>query len=298
MVNIYRALLISMFFCNLQAVDIAITIDDYPMPNSSLLSFQKRMDLFLQTCSQSGYKIAFFCLGSEFKKQEKSYLYLNLLDKQGHFLCNHSMTHSFLSSQSLEALQQEIIKTEQILKPYKNMKKWFRYPYLDYGDLSNRGGSIEKATQAQKMLSQLGYVEGYVTLNTFDFHINARLQQAIKRGDKINYDKLKTIYVNLIKEWCEDYINYYSAEGHKNITHTLLLHANDINALYLSDILKMICKSGWNIVSPELAFKDTSWRTSISEILKWRNHKPLTMNYESIDARLQDAKVFSALPLS
>jgi peptidoglycan-N-acetylglucosamine deacetylase len=38
--------------------------------------------------------------------------------------------------------------------------------------------------------------------------------------------------------------------------HVLLLHENDLAALYLGDLVKRLRKTGWKIISPERAFQD------------------------------------------
>ena len=38
--------------------------------------------------------------------------------------------------------------------------------------------------------------------------------------------------------------------------HVLLLHENDLAALYLGDLVKKLRKTGWKIISPERAFQD------------------------------------------
>jgi len=274
------------------AINIAITIDDFPMEDTHIFSFQERMDRLIKTLEQNNCKTVFFLGGQSVKKQKNAPFYLPQLNQHGHFVANHTMTHTHLSSMPLTEFESEIKQTESILRPYTNMRKWFRYPYLDDGDISSKGGSTKKAASARKILKKLGYVEGFVTINTFDWHINTRLQQAIKQNKKIDYQALKKLYLSLIKEWCAYFINSYKSSFRKEITHTLLLHSNDLNALYLQDIIKMIRECEWNIVSPEMAFKDTSWRKKI-----FNNQvsigKPTTLSRKEIDRLLQKAHVFS-----
>ena len=79
----------------------------------------------------------------------------------------------------------------------------------------------------------------------------------------------------------------------EEITHALLLHANDLNALFLDDILEMISQRGWNIVSLEKAFQDPSWRQTLLQHLEWLVEKPATLNCQSIDHLLEAYHVFS-----
>ncbi len=236
------AIFFYLFICAaLNAVNIAITFDDYPMPDGYIFSKQERIDRFLAVCANHKCKVVFFCIGENCKENISS---LNQVNDSGHFLANHSMVHHHLSSQSLSEFEAEIIKTDSILSPYENMRKWFRYPFLDYGNRYTSGGSSEKAFDAFGILKKLNYVEGYVTMNNFDWHINERLQLAILQGKKIDYEALKKLYISLLKKWCLFYIHLYKNNFSEEVPHTLLLHANDLNALYLDDIFQMIHECG------------------------------------------------------
>jgi len=270
---------------SLGAVDIAITIDDYPLPNSCLFTVKERAQKYIKASSPFNSKIAFFCVGQHYLDRNDASLF-ELLQDNGHFIANHSMTHRRVSSLSLDDFKQEIVSTEKILSYYANMRKWFRYPYLDYGNRFSSGGSIGSIA----VLDALGYAEGYVSINTFDWHINRRLQDAIKQQKNIDYAALRMVYLSLVEEWIEHYINLYRQILGQEVVHTLLLHDNDLNALYLSDILAMIRSRGWNIVSPEQAFYDTSWRKQILSNFKLIG-KPHSLNLGRIDERLARLQV-------
>ena len=103
-------------------------------------------------------------------------------------------------------------------------------------------------------MSRLGYTDAYITINTFDFAINKRLQEAIKQGKTINYDALRAVYLALLEEWIEHYIALYQRVVPNEIVHTILLHDNDLNALYLADILAMIQKRAGVLFRQQLHF--------------------------------------------
>jgi peptidoglycan-N-acetylglucosamine deacetylase len=203
------------------------------------------------------------------------------------------MTHTHLSSQSLEEFEKEVRQLHHILSPYKNMRRWYRYPFLDYGNRISLGGSDDKAFLSLQILNHLGYSEGYVTINTFDWHLNARLSEAIRKGFLVDYKALKNLYIELLKSWCNHYINFYEKIIPGKITHTLLLHANDLNALFLHEILSMLKESGWNIVSPEQAFSDVSWRNEIFKNPEMIIHKPFNLDCLEIDKLIFQKNIFS-----
>lgn len=286
--------LLIIFFCPLYlgAVDIALTIDDYPMDDGVIFSSHERTKKFIEICDRHSCKAAFFCIGSSCVKESGASL-LSCLDDNGHFLCNHSMNHLHLSSQTLDEFEEEIKLVDEILSPYRNMRKWYRYPFLDYGNRSPLGGSYSKTLQSLQILNELGYTEGFVTINTFDWHIDSRLAEAIRNGKSVDYEALKAVYIQLIKSWCEYYIEFYKNEISVEITHTLLLHANDLNALFMEEIIDMINQSGWKIVSPENAFSNINWRTQILKNPEIVTKKPASLDCQEIDKLLTQSKVFS-----
>jgi peptidoglycan/xylan/chitin deacetylase (PgdA/CDA1 family) len=278
---------------SLQAVNIAITIDDYPLPDSGIFTVKERAQRFIDACAQYNCKTVFFCVGQHCKDRDDASL-LSMLSDKGHFIGNHSMNHRRLSGLSLSEFEKEIMDTDALLKSCSTVRKWFRYPYLDYGMKEEFGGSLEKLIQSYELLGTLKYTDAYITINTFDFALNKRLQEAIKQGKTINYDALRTVYLTLLEEWIEHYIALYQRVVQHDVVHTILLHDNDLNALYLADVLALIQKKGWHIVSPEAAFRDVSWRKQLLSKFEMLKQKPASLNYEAIDKKLAENNVVTS----
>ena len=70
------------------------------------------------------------------------------------------------------------------------------------------------------------------------------------------FDRLRDAYVDLLSDSIEFYDEVAVKELGRSPRHVLLLHENDLAALYLGDLVKRLRKTGWKIVSPELAFQD------------------------------------------
>lgn len=200
-----------------------------------------------------------------------------MLEKNGHFIANHSMTHARSSQLSLDEFKKEIISAENVLATCSNLKKWFRYPHLDHG-------SQEKRRNSLNCIKKLGYLEGFVSINTFDWHIDQRLQEAIQQKKVINYDALRNVYLTLIEKWINATIDHYRKKLGEDMIHTLLLHDNDLNALYLFDIINMIQNRGWNIVSPEKAFSQPLLLGNELTHLEWM---PDSLSCANIDNQLR-----------
>lgn len=272
-----------LLFPSLFAVEIAITLDDHPLPNGPLFTVHERIERFCTAFEKVGAKGAFFCIGSACKGKP----YLSSLNEKGHFLANHSLNHKHFSSTKLDDFRNEIVEAEILLNQYTQFRKWFRYPYLDYGNRLENGGDEEKYRAGLTLLKELDYKEGFVTINTYDWYLNACLRKKIQEKKKINYEQLKKLYLALIEEWCNYYIAAYQALFSEEISHVLLLHANDLNALFLDDILSMIREKGWRIISPEEVFKDPSWRGVLLNQTKMIPKSPSSLNCQAIDELLK-----------
>jgi peptidoglycan-N-acetylglucosamine deacetylase len=111
------------------AIDIAITLDDFPMAEGPILTLEKRTDAYIESFKKHNVKAAFFCIGSHLKTKHH-FMQLTRLDSAGHFLANHTISHEHGSEKSKEEFKQDLLEMDQILSPYVNFRKWYRFPYL------------------------------------------------------------------------------------------------------------------------------------------------------------------------
>ena len=103
-----------------------------------------------------------------------------------------------------------------------------------------------------------------------------------------------------------DYINYaYDRTLRlvgRPIKHTLLLHENDLNALYLGALIRQLKDENWRIISPEEAYTDTealatTYEADVRKIIRdkkldistFPNHKGFSLAY--LDKLFDDAQI-------
>lgn len=99
--------------------EILITIDDGPFPNIT--------SRILSVLNSNKVKALFFVTGKNVK--ENFILFEQIIDA-GHFVANHSFSHSRkMSRMELEELRKEIISAESIISFKANFLKLFRPPY-------------------------------------------------------------------------------------------------------------------------------------------------------------------------
>ncbi len=272
---------------HLWSYSVIITIDDYPLTNGPLLTLEERTQKFIEATQNYPCSIAFFCVGKYYQQRGNKSLFESLTS-HGHYIANHSMNHSASSSLTLQEFEKEVLETEEVLNPHGNYRKWFRYPYLDYGNQTKRGGSPEKNKEFRAFLTNAGYVDGYSTIDSFDWYIHNKVVGALKDNKTIDYEKLKNFYVSLVEEVMEFCFTLYENVLQEDIIHSLLFHDNDLTALYLQDIFAMIHRNGWSIVSPEQAFVNPPWRNRASLIFKQPVH---FVNFIEVGQRFKAAGI-------
>jgi hypothetical protein len=102
----------------------------------------------------------------------------------------------------------------------------------------------------------MGYTNGYVTVDNADWYMDVVLQEAVKAGKKVNHANLKRAYIDALWDsivFCDDLARKVIGRSPK---HVLLLHKNDLAALYVKDLVDYIRSKGWAIISPQEAYQD------------------------------------------
>ena len=231
------------------AQEIALTFDDAPRSDGRLYTGLKRSEILLKKLAQYEVaQVAFFANSG--KLNDVGRLRLKMYGQAGHVIANHSHSHPQIHEVGVEAFIEDIKKADQSLKDMPGFRPWFRFPYL------NEGRDEESRDQIRKALSDMGYINGYVTVDNYDWYLEYMYQQALKENKKINYDLLGELYIEHLWES----IQFYHQIGLKALNrppkHVLLLHENDLAALYLDDLISFLRGEGWSIISPEEAYKD------------------------------------------
>jgi hypothetical protein len=97
---------------------------------------------------------------------------------------------------------------------------------------------------------------GYVTVDTFDWYLDAKYQQAALAGRTVNAERLREVYVQVLVEGA----NFYDALSRRALgrspKHVLLLHENDLAALHIVHLVARLRQEGWTIVDADAAYDD------------------------------------------
>ena len=175
----------------------------------------------------------------------------------GFELGNHTYSHSSLNQVGLKAWEDDIVQGESVtrlLLAERNMKlRYFRHPFLDTGrDLQTR-------REAEAFLVGRGYRIAPITLDAWDWMYAGVYEDAKKRGDSALQQQLADSYLSY-----SDSVFAYSEQLSKQIMgyeprQILLLHANQLEADHIGDLLEVMRKRGYRFVTLEEALNDSAY---------------------------------------
>lgn len=282
---------------NLDAKAISFTFNDQAGYTSKVSSPLQRTRSILHTLKENKLQAAFFFSGTRAMSLEGREL-LELVDGDGHFIGNNSYGTFRASSKSLEEFKQQLFDAENALSKLKNYKKWFRYPYLDYGNRQALGGSDLKRRQIADFLSSEGYCDARISINTLDWYIDKVVTHEHKQKRSVDQEQLKKAYITMFLAWANYYEQVYSKLLNEPLTHSVVLIINDLNMMFLPAIIKALKEDGWEIRSPQQSYSE-SWvhaSRTLAERYNTSSSTPINPPYLSIkevDSFLSGNNVFT-----
>jgi peptidoglycan-N-acetylglucosamine deacetylase len=243
---------------------IAITIDDLPaaaansMSAATITAMTKQL---LGTLRDQKVPVVGFVNERKlyFKWDEVSerIAALGMWLDSGFELGNHTYAHTSLNRAGLKEFEDGVIQGESVtrlLLAQHNMKlRYFRHPYLDTGrDLQTR-------REAEAFLVQRGYRIAPVTLDAWDWMFATVYEDAKKRGDASLQQEVVKSYLSYTTEvfayfekLSRDLLGYEPDQ-------ILLLHANQLEAEHIGELLELIRKRGYRFVTLENALGDSAY---------------------------------------
>lgn len=227
---------------------IALTFDDAPMQDGEYFTGMERTGLLIEKLQESNVTAAFFCITNQFNSA--GIARIKLYEDAGHLIANHTHTHSWINNIGVDNYIEDVARADSILKDFSNFMKWFRYPYLD------EGKTVEDRDAIRKALKDMNYINGYVTVDNYDWYINSMMQKALKENRQVDFIKLEKFYIDHIWQSISFYDNIAKRTLGRSPAHVLLLHENDLAVLFIDKLIRHIKSQGWEIISPVEAYKD------------------------------------------
>lgn len=230
-----------------QTPGLAITIDDFNLADTPLLSGVARDHAIRSALRPYGIKAAGFVAG-RYIDGEKSRNVLAAWSDQGHLLGNHTFSHDLYDGNDPAGEMADILKCEALLSPYASFGKLFRFPYLAEGKTAQGRDAL------RVLLREHGYRNAPVTIDTSDWYIDQRLVARLKSNPKADVAGYKAYWLQHIWDRATYYDGLAKAVLGHSINHTILLHHRLTTGLFLSDGLEMFKKKGWQLVNAADAF--------------------------------------------
>jgi peptidoglycan-N-acetylglucosamine deacetylase len=230
---------------------IAITIDDFNLFGASQEVAQKRNRALLNALStRSNLKAAAFPVGKHIDNELGKSL-VREWGEAGHMIGNHTYSHWFYPNHSFEEFSQDMLRLEPLIKNMPGFTKSFRFPALKEGD------TVERRDKMRAFLKEHGYRVGHVTVDASDWYIDQRLRARIAATPKSDLFGYKEYYLNHLWDRATFYDGLSKKVLGRSAKHTLLIHHNVLNELFLSDVLDMFEGKGWKLIDAKNAFTDS-----------------------------------------
>lgn len=284
------------FACERLPVLFSITMDDFYWQNNVKLTGAERNQAILEALKKHRTKAALFVIGRNIEDEEGKKL-LNAWDQAGHMIANHTYSHRNLNAPDadVKAYQDDILQADALLKQYPRFRKFFRFPFLKEGD------TVAKRDSVRAFLAEHGYRNGHVTIDASDWYIDQRLTARLKENPAANVTPYRNYYLRHMWERATYYNSLARRVTDYQIRHTMLIHFNLLNALFLGDLIAMFIKKGWMPIDAELAFNDKVFAAQpnvlpageslIWSLAKENNAIAKSLRYPAEDSRYEAARM-------
>jgi hypothetical protein len=168
----------------------------------------------------------------------------------GHVIGSHTHSHVDLNTTTTDEYITDISIADRELSALPGFTQWFRFPFL------REGNSLQKRDFVRSKLLHMGYQNAYVTVNTYDWYMDAKFQEALEQHLTVNETALRDTYVSVLMDAIVFYDQMARAVLGRSPKHVILLHENDLAALYIGDLVSSLRSNGWKIISPDDAYTD------------------------------------------
>jgi peptidoglycan/xylan/chitin deacetylase (PgdA/CDA1 family) len=231
---------------------LAITMDDFSWrTNHVRLTGEERNREILKTLNAHSLQAALFVIGGNIDSEAGKRL-LRKWNDAGHVIGNHTYSHRnyAASSMTTAAYEQDILKAETLLQEFSRFRKLFRFPMLKEGETAAKRDGL------RSFLKEHGYRTGHVTIDNSDWIIDQRLTRRLTDSPDADITRYRDYYLEHMWDRAQYYDSLAKTTVGRSVKHTLLMHFNLLNALFLDDLLKMFKSKGCQLINAEDAFSD------------------------------------------
>lgn len=235
---------------------IAITFND--LPASRIYDKEDRHLIFasiLETLRQFQISSAGFVIGDNI---ESDWQLLATWLEEGHVLGNLTFSHSDLHTNRAGLFKTDVARgaeaLESFLAGFGQKSRYFRYPFLHYGE------TPELRKDIAKFIKKNGSRVAHVSIDTDDYLYNLRMEGIRTSDDSTVFIDLRDEYVGHVLEGIRRAERLAQGVVKRKVKHILLLRVNRLNAMFLPDLLGAISDYGYEFIDFSAALKDKVYR--------------------------------------
>ena len=177
----------------------------------------------------------------------------------GMILGNHTYSHPDFNQLTVEQFEAEITRgdvvTRQLMKSHGPYQLYFRHPMTHTGDTREKKEAIEQ------FLAARGYKVTPHTIENSDYIFNVAYVAALQRQDAALANRLRESYLVFTVAAIEFAEKISPRIFGREVPQTLLIHANDINADCLDEMLRRFEARGYKFVTLDQAMADPAYHT-------------------------------------
>lgn len=242
---------------------VAVTFDDLPAFSSNALNGKQIVEQnarLLATLKKEKIPAIGFVNESKIYKWgevDERIEALRMWLDDGFELGNHTYSHVSLNQVGLKAWEENVIEGEPVLKlllaEHGMTLQYYRPPYLDTGlDLRTR-------REAEAFLSSRGYRVAPVTIDAGDWMFAPVYEDAKKRGDTAEENKVVAAYLSYANE-AFDYAEKFSRAiiGYEP-KQVLLLHDSQLEADHFGELVALMRKRNYSFITLDDALDDSAY---------------------------------------
>ena len=231
---------------------ICLTFDELPAARSFGEIDREAINyLLLDALKRHEVKATGFVVGEQI---ETSYDILGQWLNNGHALGNLTWSGQDYNQLGPEQFISDIRKGADALEPmlsgFGQKERYFRFPYLHYGDTMERRRAIDLFLESQ------GHFVCPASVVPEDYLYNLNLIKLGKIPDSAKYEQLMNDYINHVLDELERVERLAKNQVGRAIKHILLLRANRLNAVYLDELIMALKDAGYEFITLKTALKD------------------------------------------
>ena len=231
-----------------RAREVALTFDDCPRKEGPVLDPIDRDHKIVAALKEANITAAFFCNSPA--RGARGIERIKYFADHGHLIANHTADHPDINKISISDFLKNIDSADSKLKGFPNFRKWFRFPFL------REGKNLNDVEAVRTHLKQMGYTNGYVTIDTEDWYVDEILRKQVSAGRRYDESRLCQTYSQMMIDNGALFEDMSVNALGRAVKHVILLHETDLNAICLPTLISAFKKERWSFVTPDEAYRD------------------------------------------